>query len=386
MKRFVFVCLLALSSKAAAQWKYPATKQVEVTDTYFGKTYKDSYRWLENLKDEAVQAWFKMQAVLTDDTLAKIPARDALAKEWLALDKLQPARYSSIHYEHGRVFYKKTLGGENVGKLYYRDGWRGAEKLLFDPATFRPKGAKPGDVTTIEDIMASPDGRQVILRFSGGGAEYSELRVLDVKKHALLPDSIYPSYGPHGWMPDGKAFLYDSSRNTDIKSLDIELNRKTMLHKVGTAVATDIDVFSNENNPDLGISAREFPTAYTEESFPDYVLGQVGTVQRERRLFIAPIAPLKTGGKLAWQVVSTLSDNLVRGSEYYKDKVYSITHTNAPNYKVVRTSFAHPDWKNEETVVPEAKDSLVSMTKSKNFLLLRYSNGIVERLVKYGLD
>ena len=44
--------------------------------------------------------------------LAKIPGRDALVDEWMALDKLKPASYSAISYENGRVFYKKTLGGE----------------------------------------------------------------------------------------------------------------------------------------------------------------------------------------------------------------------------------------------------------------------------------
>jgi len=32
---------------AHAQWNYPPTKTVEVSDTYFGKTYPDPYRWLE---------------------------------------------------------------------------------------------------------------------------------------------------------------------------------------------------------------------------------------------------------------------------------------------------------------------------------------------------
>ena len=116
-----------------------------LSDTYFGKTYEDPYRWLENLKDTDVEAWFKAQAELTDGLLAKIPGRDALVQEWLALDKLKPAAYSDIQYEHGRVFYKKTLGGENVGKLYFRQGWNGAEKLLFDPARY-----KAGVITTIQ--------------------------------------------------------------------------------------------------------------------------------------------------------------------------------------------------------------------------------------------
>jgi prolyl oligopeptidase len=119
------LCLPALPCRAQSQWQYPATKTVDAEDTYFGKTYKDPYRWLEDLKDKDVEAWFKAQANLTDGLLAKIPGRDALVEEWMALDKLKPASYSAISYENGRVFYKKTLGGENVGKLYFRRGWDG---------------------------------------------------------------------------------------------------------------------------------------------------------------------------------------------------------------------------------------------------------------------
>jgi prolyl oligopeptidase len=123
---------------------------VDASDTYFGKTYSDPYRWLEDLKDTNVMAWFKAQAVLTDDLLAKIPGRDVLVQEWLALDKLRPMAYVNITYENGRVFYKKTLSGENVGKLYFRDGWDGPEKLLFDPSTY-----KAGVTTTINSFVPS---------------------------------------------------------------------------------------------------------------------------------------------------------------------------------------------------------------------------------------
>src|SRR5262252_10115305 len=150
--------LLAVVAQSSAQWAYPPTKTTDASDTYFGKTYKDPYRGLENLKDKDVEAWFKAQAELTDGLLAKIPGRDALASEWMALDKLKPAAYTAISYENGRVFYKKTLGGENVGKLYFREGWNGAEKLLFDPGTY-----KAGVVTTIESIVPSWDGKHVVL-------------------------------------------------------------------------------------------------------------------------------------------------------------------------------------------------------------------------------
>src|ERR1700739_3892402 len=106
----------ALSS--AAQYKYPASKTVDSTHTYFGTTYKDPYEWLENFKDTSVVSWFKHQADYTSSILNKISGRDALIAEWKMLDKLQPAKINSRVHENGRIFYRKTMPGESVGKLY----------------------------------------------------------------------------------------------------------------------------------------------------------------------------------------------------------------------------------------------------------------------------
>ncbi|HUA67745.1 MAG TPA: prolyl oligopeptidase family serine peptidase [Candidatus Saccharimonadales bacterium] len=379
-----FILALAFSTSAilpcAGQWNYPATKTVDASDTYFGKTYSDPYRWLENLKDDDVKAWFKAQAKLTDDTLAKIPARDALVREWMALDKLRPAAYSDIGYEHGRVFYKKTLGGENVGKLYFREGWSGTEKLLFDPNTY-----KPGVTTTIQSIIPSWNGKYIAMALSSGGAEWSEIRVLDVDKDALLPDRIYPSWSAYGWLKDGKSFFYDATSVSDIKSIDIELNQKTRVHKLGTPVDEDRDIFSNVTDPDLGITAKEEPAAYIDESYPGYIIGDVGTVQNEIRTYYAPASELKHD-KIKWNVLCQRSDNLLdRGLAFDGDYVYAVTDAGAPKYKVVRTSVKHPDWAHAETVIPEAGDSIQSISKSRHYLIITYSTGVANRLVKYNL-
>jgi prolyl oligopeptidase len=380
MKKLVCLALsvFACAPSATAQWQYPATKTVDTEDTYFGKTYKDPYRWLENVKDKEVEAWFKTQAETTDALLAKIPGREALVDEWMALDKLKPASYSAIAYENGRVFYKKTLGGENVGKLYFREGWTGSEKLLFDPGTY-----KTGVVITIESALPSWDGKQIALALSSGGAEYSELRILNVDGGTLLPEKFYPSYGPIGWTKDKKLF-YDAGKVSDIKSPEIELNRKTRLHKPGRDFAGDADFFSNESYPDLGIEPKEFPNAAIDESYPDYLVGSVQTVQNEMRMYYAPISDMK-GNKINWTVLCKPSDNLVRGMACNGNYVYSITHTGAPKYKLVRTSVKHPDWAHAETVIAEAGDSIESITKSRHYLLVVYSNGVRGRLVKYDL-
>lgn len=375
MKLLMVGLVAVVASTSYAQPKYPATKTVDASDTYFGKVYKDPYRWLEQLADKDVAAWFKANAQITDDELAKLPGRDLLVKEWTELDKLDPAKYSAISVEAGRVFYKKTLGSENVGRLYVRDRWNGKERLLFDPSTY-----KAGVTTTINSVAPAWDGKHVVMGLTSGGAEISELRVLDVANGKLLADTIYPSYGPTGWMKDGKSFLYDAGKTTDIKSLDWEQNHKTRIHVLGADPATDRDVFSNESNPELDIAPKEFPGAWIDELNPQLLVGNVGTVQNEMRIFVSP-----STGATKWREVGRVSDNLVRSFTISGKWIYAITHTDAPKYKLVRTSLDKPDWNTAEVVLAEAADTIESFARSKNYLFVQYSNGITGHLVKVDL-
>jgi prolyl oligopeptidase len=187
-----------------------------------------------------------------------------------------------------------------------------------------------------------------------------------------------------GWIKDNKSFFYDAGKVTDIKSLELELNRKTRIHELGSDVATDRDVFSDESNPELDITAKEDPSANIDESYPDYIIGQVQTVQNEMRIYYAPVSELQNP-KIKWDVLCKLSDNLVRGIAFHGDYVYAVTHADAPQYKLVRTSVKHPDWDHAETVIPEEADSIQSIVKSRHYLLVVYSDGVVCRLVKYEL-
>ncbi len=363
--------------RAASEWNYPATRTVAASDTYFGKTYLDPYRWLEDQNSKEVADWFKAQATLTDDILSKIPARDALANEWLELAKLRPARYADIDVENGRVFYKKTLGTETVGKLYYRNGLSGAEQLLLDPNTY-----KPGVQTTIGAIVPSHDGALVAVGLTSGGAELGEIRVVDVASGKLLPDTMGPSYGSYGWALDNKSFFYDIGKVNDLKSMDFKLNRKTRIHVLGQDTKTDIDFLSNESNPELGITPKEYPAAFVDETCPEYVFGQLSTVESEMKVYYAPMSEVAKG-KARWDVLCSPSDNLVHGFQPFDGVVYAITHQDARHYKLVKTSLAHPDWKHAETAIPEAADSLQGITRSKDYIFLTYSNGIVSRIVRF---
>ncbi len=369
---FVFV-----SSSTFAQWKYPPSKKVEVSDTYFGVTYKDNYRWLEEMKNPEVESWFKQQAEFSNSTMSNISGRDELIAEWRKLDNLQPASYSSIVKEGGRTFFKKKLPGEKVAKVYYRENGKSQEVLLFDPLTFIE-----GKTLSVEDMIPSYDGKKLIIGYAENGAEVSTLRIMDVDTKKFLSDEIPNTSGAMGWSFDNKSIRYMWVKSVDPNDVEGRLYPKTKLHKLGTTYESDIDFFSAEKYPELNIEAKSYPFVYLSTDAPEYVFAGEGTVQRERVIFYAPIAQYNSS-KIQWKTLCKTTDKLIGSPVLFDGKMYAITHNGVKNYKLVATDLKNPNWYNATTVIPEKEISLKSVIRCKDFILLVYNDGINSHLYRY---
>src|ERR1700722_2168849 len=222
MKNLIALCAAVVSFlSASAQYNYPPTKTVDSSDTYFGVTYKDPYRWLEYIKQPQAETWFKQQATYTDSVLSKLNGRDELIAEWKQVDKQFPVFYSDLIYENGRLFYRKTMTGESFAKLYYRGGINGKEELLFDPTAYIP-----GKTLSLESFTPSHDGKKIGFVYSEKGAEIGTLKVMMVDTKQFLTDSIRPSLGIKSWTFDNNAFFYTTIKSGDSKDPASRLNAK----------------------------------------------------------------------------------------------------------------------------------------------------------------
>jgi prolyl oligopeptidase len=111
---------------------YPATRAADTTDTLFGTTVHDPYRWLEDASSPEVQAWMKAEDTLARGELAKLPGRDALAARLHELYYLDSTRTPT--HRGDRYFYAKTHADREKAVIYWREGEKGEEKVLIDPA------------------------------------------------------------------------------------------------------------------------------------------------------------------------------------------------------------------------------------------------------------
>ena len=371
---FIAICS---SYEAFAQYLYPPTKTVDSSDTYFGVTYKDPYRWLEYIKEPQAVTWFKQQATFTDSVLNKLDGRDELIAEWKQVDKQFPIFYRDFIYENGRLFYRKTMTGESFAKLYYRDGMNGKEELLFDPTTYIP-----GKILSLQSFTPSHDGKKIGFVYSEKGAEIGTLKVMMVDTKQFLMDSISPSIGIGSWTFDNKAFSYSSMKSGDNKDPTSRLNAKAKLHILGNELSEDDDFFSSTSYPALNIDPKMHPFIFFDEDSKDYIFAGLGSTQKELTRYYAPAGQLKSKN-LSWKSLCQASDKLVH-LEYVNNDVYAISHNDAPNYKIVATSLANPDWANAVTIAAEKPDWTVkNFIHTKDYLLIVYSDGINYHLSKY---
>jgi prolyl oligopeptidase len=380
MKKLTFSLLvLFYGSTIFSQWQYPTTKTVDARDTYWGVTYKDPYRWLEDMKDPNVISWFKAQADLTNATLNTLAGRDELIAEWRKLDKQQPPVIYYPIKEGGRIFYQKRMPGEKVSKVYYRENMDSPEQLLFDPLTYLE-----GKTLSVQGISPSYDGKKILLGYAENGAEVQTLQVMNVDTKQFLPDVIYSTAWILGWTLDSKAFMYQWIKSADNTDPSARINSKTKLHTIGTDPKTDIDFFSNESYPNLNIESKSYPGASVTKDAQNYVFGYEYTVQNEIKSFYAPIEQFYSG-KIQWKPLSTHDDKLVRSFDIAGDKVFAITYNGAKKYKLISTDLKNPNWSTAKVIAPEKTMTLESFSRCKDYLLMNYSDGINNHFFKYNL-
>lgn len=360
--------LLTACQISQAQLKYPATPEKPVVDDYFGTKVTDSYRWLEDMNNPEVQKWFKDESEYTNSIIKKIPGRDALFNRMKEIQSLGGDQYGPVKQSGNNYYYAKNKKEESFHKLYFRQGLTGNEVLLLDPSTLK-KGA------TITNYVVSPDQKKLAITISQDGAEVCDIYIMDLESKKFLKDILNPVWSEFNFdfTPDSKAIVYTQMATGDNKSDDFLKNMKSLLHVIGTDPKTDKILASKDNNPELNLLKEQFPETNFSNDY-SYMILNIGSTKNEEFSFYAPMSELSKS-KINWKPLVKYEDEIT-GSQILGDKIFFITHKNAPNYKIGYTSIKNPDFKNPTIIVPESDKVLRRFRKSKNFIYYCLSDGI----------
>ena len=359
-KKATLISFIALiSASAFCQYKYPLTKTVDSSDTWYNVTVKDPYRWLEDLKNPEVINWYKTQADFTDSVLNKLSYADLLYKEQKALERAQPDQKFGVRRIGNSIIYEQIKDGKL--KVYRQFDDEKSQQVIADPETW-------GNNYNIVIDEADPSKKYIAFAAVEGGKEINEVKIYSIAENKILPDKITGSY--KGFMNNqGGVFYYTQRPTYDPHVIYSHNDEIFKSHTIGTDTALDKVIVSKQTNPEV--------MSYTDGRY----LWEIQTFKGCEYEFtwIAPSELLyrKSGTTDKW--VNLLeAENVGYSIYYYNQKIYYASFKNAPNGQIKMLDLKNPSAK-PVTVLAEQTDPLTSesITQTKNYLIVSLKkNGI----------
>jgi len=389
MKILIFIITFFSISFFDAQKKILAPSK-PVTDNYFGTKIVDEYRNLENVQDSLTSNWMKSQNNYASFTLDKISKKNYYVEKRLEFDQRQGYAVSDLKItSNDKYFYLKKNANDKVAKIYYRDGFKGKESLIYDPSSFIStyQNLNSEHDYVINFISPSWDGSKLAISLSEQGKEISEIIIVDVNKKNIYSEIITntdpATIGGIKWLDDNSGFFYVYFPIVDFKSEQFNKNTKSVLYKLGENPDKINDVFSTENNPSLKITEDQYPIILTYNQNEKYYVGILADMEKYRNTFFIKKESL-LNGKKDWIPLYDKSDK-VYSLKLLGDDIIFLSGYNSPNFKLCKTNFKNLDFKNPTVLVPEKKDEVfISYAiTSEGVYYVTSKNGVEAKLYLY---
>ncbi|PCE23827.1 hypothetical protein BWP39_29545 [Paraburkholderia acidicola] len=378
-----FVATPGLSWSAEGQ---PVAPVRPVTNTYFGTPVVDPYRYMENLSDPEVQSWMKAQAAYTRKVIDSIPDRASLATHIQALMAGDLKRYAFTR-RGDRLFYHVLEPGTNLPKLAYRDGVKGEEHILVDPAKLSTDSAHH---FALDWYSPSWDGRYVAYGVSEGGSEKSVLHIVDLQTGSQLQESIdRTSDCVVSWRNDNKSFFYLRYPKTgpDTPPALSEYNAVTFLHVLGqhTDGEGDEAVFGRGVSASVDVPEGQATYVLLAPDSPYAVAVSNHNVDNNPNTFYVARLDQIHGAQTPWKKIATPEDG-VTDVRLRGDRLYVLSEKGAPRFQILSTSLAHPDIAHANVVVPESENVLDAFDVASDGMYLGERSGATFQLRHVSFD
>lgn len=360
---------LVICTSLKAQNNYPATKTVDSSDTYFGTTYKDPYRWLENLKDSTVVNWFKEQKEFADKKMDKLNGVDSFLDQISHFEAAKTWKRVPYFKMASGYLYRISKQGGLSQKIYFKTIKDTTEHLIFDTWNIHP-----GMRYELYDMAVSPDEKYFFAAFDKNGEEYPFLKVYDIVNKKWLKDSITNCLaGSINWSSDSKGFFY-KYYSGDRTAANATENEVVKYHALFSSPAIDKLIVDDKlrNTIEKKISNSYHASIYTNNSTKRIYAIPNNGFGLDKNAYYINNADLLNPNK-QWKKLYAKMDSVADFKE--SNGGYYFISAKGKGFKsLCYTSYNNPDFAKAKIIIPE--DSiwqLEYMDETKSYLLVFYS-------------
>jgi prolyl oligopeptidase len=347
-----------LNAQSPIHSRFPKTKQVDVSDIYFGQTIKDPYRWLEDDNSKETAEWVKNQNNYTQSYLQPMQDKGRIHAQLTAMWNY--TKYSSPFKEGDYYLFYKNDGLQNQSVLYIQKGLNGEPKEFINPNTINSKGT-----SSLGSISLSKKQVYCAYAVSNAGSDWQEIYIKDVTKGNHLKDTIrYSKFSGISWIGDSGFYYsgYDKPKNENEKYSAKTEYQKIFFHKIGT-------------------SQREDKLIYEDKEHPLRYKGAFAT--EDEKWLVLSLSEGTDGSELQFKELSSSTTNefkiLCEGFKYNFDFIDAIdgkfliqTNWKASNYQCIWIDPKNPNEKEWKTAIPEKNTKLDGVSRVGDKLFCRY--------------
>ena len=344
---------------------YPKTKKIPIIDNYYETSIVDNYRWLEDDKSKETNEWIKSQNEYTFDYLNKIPFKDEIKKK---IESLWDYKKITSPFKEGLYdYYYKNDGLQNQYVLY-RKSKTSEEEIFLNPNKFSEDGT-----TSLRGVSFSKNGKLCAYSISEGGSDWRKVIIIDALSKKIVEDTlINVKFSGIQWKNNDGFFYssYDKPKGSELSEMTDQ--HKLYYHKIGTYQDEDILIFGeNQNEKHRYVSGN-----VTDDG--KYLFISASNLTSGNKLYVKNLNKEKS--PIINMIDNYESDTYLLENNY--DKFYLVTNLNAPNKKVIKTTYNNPQSKYWEDFIPETENVLYP-SSGGGYFFAKYMVNVVNKVFKY---
>ncbi len=361
------------TSSRAARGKllYPVAAKGSQVDNYHGVTVADPYRWLEDADAPDTRAWVEAENRVTFDFLKTIPQRESIRRR---IEQLWNFERFSVPFKQGdRYFYSRNDGLQNQSVLYWTTSLGGEPKLLLDPNTLAADGT-----IALAGMSVSEDGRWLAYGMSSAGSDWQVWKIREVETGKDLADELrWVKFSGASWTIDNKGFFYSRYDEPKGKELQAE-NRcpKLCYHQINTPQSEDRLIYHRPDQKEWSLGG-----GVTEDGHYLIIQANKGTDTRNAIFYL----DLQTPGAQVKDLLTDFdADYGLVGNE--GTRFWFRTDYQAPRGRLVEIPLDKPGKANWKELVPQSKDTLVSVSLVGDLFIAGYLKDAHTQVKFFNLD
>ncbi len=337
-----------------------------VSDTRYGETLTDPYRWMED-KGPEFMAWLHTQDAATRAYFDAMPGyKTFVGQEKTAFRSV--VGLSGLQRVGDMLYYQRQGLADAQPSLYVRPLAGGAERRLVDPV------ALVGSTANITYYAPSPDNRFLMYAMSKDGSEEASLYTLDIRTGRALPEVIDRGrQAVPSWSASGDVVFYTRMKAHFADAADRFEDLTVLAHRPGDDPDQDRPVATG-----IGLGSSLGRQAWvTITGLPDseYVLAQANSgVSENSEWFVAREADFKGSGSPKWRCIAALDDKVDLAPVIHGHFAYMVVFKTTPRREIVRIDLDHPDVSRAQVIAPQQDQVVRNLAGAADGLYVAYGD------------